>query len=183
MILEYDENVLGETYYQSEYPHIRYFKDFGKYQLGNYSVAVIGGAYSVDKHYRLMQGWQWFENEQLSDIEKQECLDLLVGKYYDFVFTHTCPFSWRPKDLFLGSIDQVSVDTSTEVFLETLKDQIQFGTWLFGHYHSDRIERLGVEMFFNDIENLNDIYSRGKDKDIKNVPWYLEKGPDYYAKV
>lgn len=183
MILEYDENVLGETYYQPEYPHIRYFKDFGKYQLGSYSVAVIGGAYSVDKYYRLMQDWQWFENEQLSDIEKQECLDLLAGKYYDFVFTHTCPFSWRPKDLFLGSIDQYTVDTSTEVFLETLKNQIQFGTWLFGHYHNDRLERPRVEMFFNDIENLNDIYLRWNDRENQKVPWYLDKGPDYYAKV
>lgn len=28
---------------------------------------VIGGAYSVDKFYRLSKGYNWFEDEQPSD--------------------------------------------------------------------------------------------------------------------
>ena len=32
---------------------------------------VIGGAYSVDKYYRLSAEMPWFEGEQLSDIEKE----------------------------------------------------------------------------------------------------------------
>ena len=45
----YDENVHGMIYYEPQYPNIKYFKDFGAYQISRYKVGVIGGAYSVDK--------------------------------------------------------------------------------------------------------------------------------------
>ena len=156
----YDENVHGMIYYEPQYPNIKYFKDFGVYQISRYKVGVIGGAYSVDKEYRLLNGWQWFPNEQLSYLEQDQCYNLLANKTYDFIFSHTCPYSWRPTDLFLNGINQNKVDTTMEEFLEKLIKHTKQTVYCFGHYHADRIERPGVQQFFHTIEDLDQIYER-----------------------
>ena len=69
MELIYDEDVKGEVYIQKQWPNIRYFKDWGIYTFGRFTVAVIGGAYSVDKWYRLSNNLAWFDNEQLTEEE------------------------------------------------------------------------------------------------------------------
>ena len=49
----YDENVEGRVYYEIEYPNIRYLIDGHTYLINKHPTLVIGGAYSVDKWYRL----------------------------------------------------------------------------------------------------------------------------------
>ena len=34
---------------------------------------MLGGAYSVDKYYRLMRGFNWWPDEQPSDEIKEAC--------------------------------------------------------------------------------------------------------------
>ena len=53
MVLVDDTDVGGKVYIEEEFPLIRYFVDGGEYTIGGKSVLVIGGAYSVDKYYRL----------------------------------------------------------------------------------------------------------------------------------
>ena len=84
----------------------------------------------------------------------------LIHKSFDFVFTHTCPKDWQPTDLFLGSVDQSTVDSSMELWLDILKDKIGWNIWLWAHYHVDRIECPHCEIYYNDIENLDVIYKR-----------------------
>ena len=191
-----DEEVDGMVYCEPDYPNIRYFADFSEYMINGYKVAVIGGAYSVDKWWRLHnagiyskldKGYfnpkktGWFYNEQLNDKEMGEAFNLLKDKSYDFVLTHTCPISWEPIDLFLSSIDQNEVDTSMENFLENLKDNIQFKAWLFAHFHRDRLERPHVEQYYNDIESLDTIWQRWNKYDTDGtLDWWLVKGPQYY---
>ena len=194
--LVYDHDVRGKVYVQKEYPNIRFFKDWGEYYLDFFHVAVIGGAYSVDKWWRLARAgvqsrtdWNynnpkktgWFPNEQLSTIEMANAQNELRGKHYDFVFTHTCPKDWQPTDLFLGSVDQSTVDNTMELWLNDLKDRIRWNIWLFGHYHCDRLERPHVEQYYNDIENLDVIYKRWIDfDDNQDLDWWLEKSPKFY---
>lgn len=194
--LVYDQDVRGEVYVQREYPNIRFFKDWGEYFLDFFHVCVIGGAYSVDKWWRLARAgvqsktdWRynnpkmtgWFPNEQLSLDEMAQAEYDLTGKRFDFVFTHTCPKDWQPTDLFLGSIDQRTVDSTMELWLEDLKSKFYWNIWLFGHYHHDRLERPHVEQYFNDIENLDIIYKRWIDYDnTGELNWYLEKSPNFY---
>lgn len=194
--LFYDENVKGKVYIQPEYSNIRFFNDWGKYQLGEYIVAVVGGAYSVDKWWRLQRaGVQtkmdkdyfnpkktgWFYNEQLSTNEMVQAMHELSGAQYDFVFTHTCPYSWMPTDLFLSFVDQSTVDNSMEKWMEELKDKLNWNIWLFGHYHCDRLERPHVEQFYNDIESLDVIYKRWIDfDDCYELPWWITKSPNFY---
>jgi len=181
MELIYDENVHGEVYIQPKWPRIRYFKDYGMYIINGYSVAVIGGAYSVDKWYRLDRGAIWFEDEQLSLNERTECYNMLSDHWFDFVFSHTCPIQWEPRDLFLPSIDQQKVDKTMEVFLSALEQRIMYKVWLFGHYHDDRLVRPHVEMFYTDTENVDDIWNRWVRYDkAGELDWWLTKDSLFY---
>ena len=181
MELIYDEDVCGEVYMQPKWPQIRYFKDFGIYQINNYKIAVIGGAYSVDKWYRLEHGHRWFENEELTTAEMHQCANLLEGKSFDFIFTHTCPLKWEPSDLFLGFIDQSTVSKKMENFLDFIEEQVSYGIWLFGHYHADRIERPRVEQFYVDTEDIDEIKERwDRFDETGRIDWWLSKSPMFY---
>lgn len=65
-----------------------------------------------------------------------------------------------------------------ENWLQEIKDNITYHTWCFGHYHDDRLVRPGVEMYYSDIENLEDIHQRWTSGD--EPEWYLKKDPNYY---
>ena len=194
-----DDSVQGEVYIEPEFPHIRYFKDYGLYIIDGLRVGVIGGAYSVDKRYRLMRaGVQdkfnpdyfnpkktgWFPQEQLSIAEMEAAASLFVNQSVDFMFSHTCPIDWEPNDLFLGAINQSTVDKSMEIWLGELKNNLAWGIWCFGHFHADRLERPFVEQYYNNIENLWDIYQRWEEYKItQEVEWYLPKSPNFYSSL
>lgn len=177
----YDNNVNGIVGIDIEFPAIHYLRDGTEYNIDNHSVLVIGGAYSVDKLYRIAKGYpyQWFENEQLSDEEKTQILERIKGKEYDFVLTHTCPRTWEPTDLFLPSINQSTVDKSTEDWLDEVKVSIKYKVWLFGHFHADRIEKWHVQQYYKTNDTLDTIWHRFTDPD--GPEWWIPKSPMYYA--
>lgn len=184
----WDENVEGYVYVEPDFPRLRYFIDYGIYTINYFgrklSVAVIGGAYSVDKYYRLTIGAKWFANEQLTHEEKEDCIAQMMNKKFDLVLTHTCPYSIIPTDLFLSGIDQDTVDNSMEHFLDEIMASINWGIWLFGHYHADRCERPKVEQYFHDIENLEDLLKRWDTYDqTHEIPWYITKSPNFDLEV
>ncbi len=45
------------------------------YEIEGKSFLVLGGAYSVDKWYRLQNKWKWFPEEQMTDEEKTFALE------------------------------------------------------------------------------------------------------------
>lgn len=134
----YDNDVNGKVYYEKAFPNIRYFKDGAIYNINDKNILVIGGAYSIDKYYRLSHGMNWFKDEQLTEKERNKILKNVKNKQFDYIFTHTCPACWLPTDLFLPGIDQSTVDNSMEIWLDTIKESITFDRWLFGHFHADR---------------------------------------------
>ena len=105
-----------------------------------YKTLVIPGAYSVDKYYRLQNGWSWFPQEQLSESE------MLAGKALidafdwkcDLVLSHTCPIIYEPTDLFLSTTDQSMVDKTMERYLGEIERKLDYGAWCWGHYHQFR---------------------------------------------
>lgn len=179
----YDCEIDGMVWREPEYPNIRYLMDGHAYLINNKPTLVIGGAYSVDKYYRLSRfspdaKWTgWFKDEQLTEDEMNSITEQFSGKHFTLVLSHTCPASWQPFDLFLSGLDQSTVDKTMENWLETFKDKIDWNIWLFGHFHDDRLVRPGVEMYYNDIENLQDILMRwtGEGK----LDWWLKKDPNY----
>lgn len=178
-----DDDVGGKVYMEEDFPLIRYFVDGGEHIIDGKSVLVIGGAYSVDKYYRLARAAGhsfsgWFEDEQLSEEEQSEILKRVSGKRYDIVLTHTAPITWEPTDLFLRGIDQSTVDKSMEFWLKEVAMSVCWGCWLFGHYHADRIEAPHVEQFFREYEDLETIINRWKRYDeTGEIDWWLPKSP------
>lgn len=184
-VLEYDPEVYGLIYQDPHYSNIKYLVDGGEYTIDNHSVLVIGGAYSIDKWYRLrraeMAGQSfsgWFKDEQLTGAEMGDIWDKTANKHYDFVLTHTTALDWEPVDLFLNGIDQSTVDKTMEVWLNDLKDHMTWKIWLFGHYHADRIERPYVEQFYNEYELLSTIWERwAKYDETKELDWWIPMSP------
>ena len=147
----------GNTVYvENDFPYIKYALDeVALYKIpyiqcdeenesllswNEYKTLVIPGAYSVDKQYRLQNGWSWFEGEQLTAAERERGLDLIhsLGNEVDLVLSHTCPIIFEPTDLFLSFIDQSQVDKTMERYLGNIEYQLQYNTWLWGHYHAYR---------------------------------------------
>lgn len=150
-----DLAVGGEVYLEPEFSQIRYLKDGGIYRFSNLTTLILGGAYSVDKEYRLLTNPKlWFATEQLSKDERAKILSEVKGKSFDMILSHTVPYSLRPTDLFLPMIDQSKVDESTEFWLEKVKHSVDYNIWLAGHFHDDR--KLGDNAFML-YENIIDI--------------------------
>lgn len=149
----------AEVYYQDEYPNILFAKDGEIYNIDGDKVFVIGGAYSVDKNYRIARGWNWFSSEQPSEETKARCIDTLNKADWkvDIVLSHTAPLRAEPKHLFLPNIDQRQVDKTTEIFLDEIAEKLSFKKWYFGHYHGDWYTDLDgkhYEMLFEGIKEL-----------------------------
>lgn len=178
---DWDDEVQGYVLYEPNFLNIKYLRDGGEYIIDGYKVLTIGGAYSVDKFYRLQMGYRWFEDEQLTPKEMLCIEQLTQGKTYDFVLTHTCPYSWMPIDLFLAGLDQSTVDKSMERWFEKLKTNFTWDIWLFGHYHADRLERPHVEQMFKIVEELNTIWDRWHSD--KELNWWIRKSPNYYMGI
>ena len=125
---------------ENKHPNILYTLDEGgEYEINHQSVLILPGAYSVDKWFRLQNGWSWFPEEQMSSAEKLQILASLK-RDYDYILSHTCPFSWQPyiSDLFLSTVNQDKVDNSMEKFLDTVAITTEWKRWYWGHYHDNR---------------------------------------------
>lgn len=194
IIQEWDKTVQNKVYVEPEFPNIKYFIDGQDYEIAGKTALIIGGAYSVDKWYRLARAGVtdklhpdytnskktgWFPAELLTDDELEQIECNCTDNYYDVILTHTCPESWEPRDLFLSGLDQSTVDKSMEKWLDDFKNHIDWKIWLFGHYHDDRLVRPGVEMYYQDIENWEDIMKRWEDPE--HLDWWLKKDPNYEA--
>lgn len=146
----------GKVWVQPEYPSILFARDGDIYTIGKYRYLVIGGAYSVDKFYRLERGYGWWEDEQPSAEIKAYVEKQLEEKEFDIILSHTCPFKYEPIEAFLPMIDQDSVDDSTERWLDDIEDRVDYTAWFCGHWHIDkRIDR--VHFLYKKLESVDNI--------------------------
>lgn len=129
----------GKVYKEWKYPNLLFAVDGEVYNLDGKNSLVIGGAYSVDKHYRLMRGMRWFSDEQPSEETKETVRAWMkTHDKVDQILSHTCPFKYEPVEAFLPMIDQSTVDTSTEEFLDEVESLVEYSRWLCGHWHIDK---------------------------------------------
>ena len=80
---------------------------------------------------------------------------------FDLVLSHTCPIIYEPKDLFLSSIDQSTVDKTMEQYLGEIEYKITYYLWLWGHFHAyrtyytgGRLKRLMLD--YKSVINIKD---------------------------
>ena len=130
----------GIVYYEEDYPNILFAKDGEIYNFNNHKVLVIGGAYSVDKYFRKAYGYNWYESEQPSEKTKNKIVRVLkdLDNKIDIILSHTCPYKYLPREMFLEGVDQSTVDNSTEYFLDKIEETTDYNLWYCGHYHTDK---------------------------------------------
>lgn len=135
----------GMVFVEDAYPNLLFAVDGEVFDMGGLQTIAIGGAYSVDKYYRLMNGWNWWPDEQPTPEMKkgiEQCLDYQHWKV-DVVLSHTVPLKYEPVEVFLPQIDQSQVDKSTETWLDGIEDRLTYRHWYAGHYHTEKeIDRL-----------------------------------------
>ena len=129
----------GLVYWEEQFPNLLFAKDGEVYNIGGKTAMTIGGAYSVDKPYRLARGLHWFESELPTDEMKDFIWNQLEKCDWkvDYMFTHTVPVVYEPTWAFLPEIDQSQVDKTLEVWLQKIVEKLKFEKWYAGHYHID----------------------------------------------
>lgn len=141
----------GKVWFQQQYPNILFAADGEIFNLNGIRYLVIGGAYSVDKFYRLSHGYGWWTDEQPSDEIKAYVESQIKNHPFDVVLSHTCPYKYEPIEVFLPMIDQDTVDASTEKWLDSIEESIEYKAWFCGHWHTDkRIDK--IHFLFNSFE-------------------------------
>ena len=80
----------GKVWVQKQFPSLLFAKDGEIFQLGEYRYLVIGGAYSVDKLYRVARNLGWWPDEQPSEEIKAYVEQQIQEKPFDVVLSHTC---------------------------------------------------------------------------------------------
>ena len=154
----------GKVYIEKKYPNLIFAKDGEEYNIDNKSILVIGGAYSIDKNYRLIRGYPWFKDEQLNPEEMLEIINKVKGKHYDVVLTHTCPHKYEPTEVFLEGINQSNVDKIMEHFLDVIEESIDYDKWYCGHYHTEKKEDKIEFMYYS----IRKFMKMDKNKELKN---------------
>ena len=137
----------GAVYVEEEFPNLLFAKNGEIYEFGGKTWAAIGGAYSVDKWYRLAYNMGWWKEEQLTEEEKQY-VEANLSKHgwkVDHVLSHTVPKHYVPTEEFLDGIDQSRVDDSMELWLDTIEKRLEYEAWYAGHFHCQKIiDRLEI---------------------------------------
>ena len=128
----------GSVLYEEQFPNLLFPVDGDIFELEGKQCLVIGGAYSVDKHYRLKTGRKWWADEQPSPEIKAYVEEQIRGHKVDVVFSHTCPFKYIPTECFISGIDQSMVDNSTEKWLDTIEEALDYKAWYLGHWHINK---------------------------------------------
>lgn len=131
----------GSVYYEEEYPNLLFAIDGEIYDLDGYKTIVIGGAYSIDKFWRLLNFVPWFSDEQPDDTIKAKVVSILESMDWtiDQVLTHTCPIKYEPVEVFNPEVDQARVDKTTEKWLDMIESKLDYKCWKCGHFHTDKV--------------------------------------------
>lgn len=151
----------GIVYYEPKYPRLFFAKDGETYTFNGKEFMVIGGAHSVDKLRCLNEDKPFWEDEMPSDEIKALVEQKLAEKGNQIygLLTHTCPISCLPTEMFVSTHRAakaqkrrgkrmsrrekkaeypLDIDRSTEEWLETIKNKVDFSVWYCGHYHVDK---------------------------------------------
>lgn len=143
----------GHVYFEDDYPNILFPADGDIFEFAGKKIMAIGGAYSVDKYYRLSRGWCWWADEQPSEATKHYVEQQLAKHKVDIIFSHTCPYKYIPRECFLPGIDQSKVDDSTERWLDKIENMTDYEAWYCGHWHTNKdIDK--IHFLFHDVKTI-----------------------------
>ena len=144
---------MGDTaYVEDAFPRFIMAEDGSRYHINGRDFLVIGGAYSVDKYFRIRMGYRWFPDEQLNEAEMDAIISKIEehGNKEDIILSHTCPYNNRPIECFMPGIDQSQVDESMEKYLQKVVDKTEYNALYCGHWHTEKTDGK-IRILFHDI--------------------------------
>lgn len=111
------------------------------YTIEGHTFFVMGGAYSMDKAWRLRYeeicGQRiWFEQELPGPEVYHRAIRALEERHHqvDYIVTHTAPRSIIPR--IIGKYPDPH-DAELTGFLDWVYHEVSFRRWYFGHFHED----------------------------------------------
>lgn len=96
-------------------------------------------------------------------------------KKVDLVISHTCPYKYEPRELFLSYINQETVDKTMEKYLDKIEDSLDYRRWAYGHYHADILYDYNEQkdcqriMLFNQIVDLDLYMKTTKESQLQDI--------------
>ena len=130
--------MVGSSFTKRNTPHLLFARDGEIFHMNGLNHLVIGGAYSVDKYYRIARGYGWWEDEQPSGWIKAYVEEQLQKHHVDVILSHTCPYKYIPREAFLPMVNQNEVDDSTERWLDKIEESANYRAWLCGHWYINK---------------------------------------------
>ena len=145
----------ARMYVEKDFPNIYYLDDYftAITVFGKKGIA-LGGAYSVDKFYRLEKGLIWHEDEQPDEKEKEEIVKALdwywtLNEPLEIILSHEALISFVPYEACTLPVEQDSVDNSLCFFYDDILKRLNlefpntYKEWYFGHYHINKTTYFG----------------------------------------
>ena len=143
----------GTVWYEEQYPNLLFAQDGQIYTLAGRDAVVIGGAHSVDRLFCLENDRPVWEHEDVSDETKKQLEAILAarGNRIDYILSHTVPYKYEPREMFLSNCKKKKtgfipeVDKTTEKWLGKIEESVYYRHWFAGHYHTDKqIDKLSI---------------------------------------
>lgn len=134
----------------------------GEYGYNRHNIFYLGGAWSIDHTWR--KEWNlanrpkkvWWEDEELSQQQLDDAIDLYTSTRPRIVATHEAPTETAKRVLNDGfRVEKLPcVNTRTSIALQHMLDIHQPDYWFFGHYHRTINFTLGSTRFqcLNELE-------------------------------
>lgn len=150
---KYSADLEGWFYVEEEFPNILFPAIGQSFSINDKEFFHLGGAYSVDKHYRLQKQaegkkyYKWFESEQLTSQEKDKIREKIMHLPKDvIILSHTCPKKYIPFEKSLV----FKADTAMEIFLDEFENKVCYEKWYCGHWHiNHKIDK--IHFLYEDI--------------------------------
>ena len=123
-------------------PNVLYLPDGGgAYAIEGHRCLMVPGAWSIDWKVRFDHHLPFEEEEQLTATERRRLGELARSGDVEYVFSHTCPYSWMGtmSDLLLP-VGTMRTDNTMERWMDEVLGDVAKTCegWYFGHFHDDR---------------------------------------------
>lgn len=117
------------------------------------SFFCFGGAVSSDKEYRV-ENISWWREEVASYQEMNDAIESLKIASFevDVIITHEAPLSIC-QILYNDYFSNIRTRNIMNMFMEEVKDKVDFNLWFCGHHHIERKFK-NINIIYNDIKEI-----------------------------
>jgi hypothetical protein len=124
-------------------------------------IFFVRGAWSIDKSSRT-ENVDWFAEEELSDEQFAQAIDLYSAVKPDWVISHDCP------SVLLRYLTNFRWPSRTNQNLQRMLDRHRPKRWFFAHHHFNWSRQIDGTLFFC----LGELSALDMDKRLRIGPYY-----------